>query len=169
MDNLFMGVKMILATSMNREDYNEKRGWEIPENEKGMEKDPGFLVEYIDGGKPNTDFSKNYVSWSPKEVFDKSYRKIENGEVSFSQAVELLKKGKAVSRKGWNGKNMFLYLVPADSYVPQTGVAKDVWKNKKVPYGAYIAMKTAQGNVVPWLASQTDLLSDDWGVVIPTK
>lgn len=169
MDNLFMGVKMVLATPMNREEYNEKRGWEIPENEKGMEKDQGMMVEYIDGGKANTDFSEHYVSWSPKEVFEKAYRKVEDGAMSFSQALEVLRKGKAISRSGWNGKSMFLYLVPANNYAPQTGVAKDVWKNKKVPYGAYIAMKTAQGNVVPWLASQTDVLSDDWGIVNPTK
>lgn len=55
---------------------------------------------------------------------------------------------------------------PSGAYSPRTEVAKSlVNKNGLVEYGAYIAMKTAQGNVVPWLASQTDLLAEDWCVV----
>jgi Protein of unknown function (DUF2829) len=82
----------------------------------------------------------------------------------FGQALELLKVGKAVARMGWNGKGMFLYLVPANTYPAQTDVAKTMI-GESVDYGAYIAMKTAQGNVVPWLASQTDILAEDWVVV----
>jgi hypothetical protein len=86
--------------------------------------------------------------------------------MNFSQALTELKDNQCVSRSGWNGKNMFLYLVPANSYPAQTGAAKRYWgEDGLVPYGAYIAMKTAQGNVVPWLASQTDILADDWGIV----
>lgn len=77
---------------------------------------------------------------------------------------------------------MFLYYVPANKYPAQTKVAKQYWSDKQppqssdpmceaspimVPYGAYIAMKTAQENVVPWLASQTDVLADDWMVLPP--
>ena len=60
---------------------------------------------------------------------------------------------------------MFLYYVPAASYPPSTSIAKDTFNGEDVPYGAYIAMKTAQGNVVPWLASQTDVLAEDWVIV----
>ena len=81
--------------------------------------------------------------------------------MNFGLALESLKQGKAVCRSGWNGKNMFLYLVPGNEYPAQTEVAK-TQIGDTVTYGAYIAMKTAQGNVVPWLASQTDVLSDDW-------
>lgn len=85
---------------------------------------------------------------------------------NFSEALEDLKKGRAVSRSGWNGKHMFLYLVPEGSYPARTDVAKSYFgENSFVPYGAYIAMKTAQENVVPWLASQTDILADDWDIV----
>jgi len=59
---------------------------------------------------------------------------------------------------------MFLYHVPANEYPAVTDIAKDEFGDK-VPYGAYIAMKTAQNNVVPWLASQTDMLADDWEIV----
>ena len=83
--------------------------------------------------------------------------------LNFGQAIALLKEGHQVARQGWNGKGMFLYYVPANAYPAQTGVAKAYWgEDAKVPYGAYIAMKTAQGNVVPWLASQTDVLAEDW-------
>ncbi|MES5883182.1 MW1434 family type I TA system toxin [Bacillus cereus group sp. MG21] len=70
-----------------------------------------------------------------------------------------------IARKGWNGKGMYLYHVPANEYPPTTPMAKKEFGGKNVPYGAYIAMKTAQGNVVPWLASQTDLLADDWVIL----
>lgn len=83
--------------------------------------------------------------------------------MNFGQALEILKSGGKVARSGWNGKGMFLYHVPANAYPAQTEVAKKEWgENSLVPYGAYIAMKTVQGNVVPWLASQTDVLAEDW-------
>ena len=89
-----------------------------------------------------------------------------NGSLNFGNAIVFLKEGKKLARKGWNGKGMFLYYVPAASYPAMTDVAKaEFGENGMVPYGAYIAMKTAQGNVVPWLASQTDMLSDDWIIV----
>ena len=81
-------------------------------------------------------------------------------------AVKQMQNGAKLARAGWNGKGMFLYYVPADSYPARTAVAKEQWgENALVPYGAYVAMKTAQGNVVPWLASQTDLLATDWEIV----
>lgn len=85
--------------------------------------------------------------------------------MDFSDALLALKQGGAVARSGWNGKGMFLYLVPAPEkgYPAQTGVAKMFFgENALVPYGAYLAMKTADGIVVPWLASQTDILAEDW-------
>lgn len=94
--------------------------------------------------------------------------------MNFGQALEALKSGERVARSGWNGKGMFLYYVPSNSYPAQTEAARAYFVDKQpprpensvsailVPYGAYIAMKTAQDNVVPWLASQTDVLADDW-------
>ncbi len=85
--------------------------------------------------------------------------------MNFGQAIEALKQRKKVARKGWNGKGMFLYYVPSASYPPSTDIAKEAFSGQDVPYGVYIAMKTAQGNVVPWLASQTDVLAEDWEVI----
>lgn len=88
--------------------------------------------------------------------------------LNFGQAIEALKQGAKVARKGWNGKGMFLYYVPANLYPASgntLGTMKGVFKDDMVPYGAYIAMKTAQDNVVPWLASQSDVLAEDWIVI----
>ena len=87
-----------------------------------------------------------------------------NESLTFGEAIDSMKQGKKVARAGWNGKGMYLYYVPADTYKTTTAIAKAEFGDE-VEYGAYIAMKTAQGNVVPWLASQTDMLGDDWQVV----
>ncbi len=71
--------------------------------------------------------------------------------MTFGIAVEQLKRGNKVSRKGWNGKGMYLELQTPD-------------ENSKMTL-PYIWMWTACGNRVPWLASQTDVLADDWDVV----
>ena len=67
----FIGTKSVLATTMTRGEYNHYRGWQIPENEDPSEQ--GYLVEYVDGGKPNDDRHAGYISWSPRDVFEKSY------------------------------------------------------------------------------------------------
>lgn len=83
---------------------------------------------------------------------------------SLGFALEVLKNGGKVARRGWNGKGMYLYYVPENQYPAVTDIAREEF-GEMVPYGAYIAMKTAQGNIVPWLASQTDVLAEDWEVV----
>ena len=73
MSDLYIGTKMINAEPMTRAAYNVFRGWELPADENGD--DEGYLVEYLDGGRPNTTTHAGYVSWSPKEQFDNAYRK----------------------------------------------------------------------------------------------
>lgn len=86
--------------------------------------------------------------------------------MTFGDAIAALKDGHRVVRSGWNGKGMFLYYVPEGAYPARTEVAKKEWGDDAlVPYQAYIAMKTVQGTVVPWLASQTDMLAEDWAVL----
>lgn len=160
----YIGTKRINAEPMTRAAYNLFRGWELPKDENGD--DAGYLVEYIDGGAANTTTYKGYVSWSPKDVFERAYKPVDG--MTFGMALEALKAGERVARAGWNGKGMFLYYVPAAAYPAQRnkfGTMIGVFPDDMVPYGAYIAMKTAQNNVVPWLASQTDMLADDWAVV----
>ncbi|WP_416333203.1 hypothetical protein [Acinetobacter sp. ACNIH2] len=68
----YVGTKSVLATTMTRGEYNDYRGWQIPENEDPTEQ--GYLVEYVDGGKPNDERHAGYISWSPKDVFEQSYK-----------------------------------------------------------------------------------------------
>lgn len=160
----FFGTKQVSATPMTRLAYNQYRGLELPADEDGD--DLGFLVEYHDGGQQNHPDHKGYISWSPADVFKRAYQA--SGSMSFGHAIEALKAGHKVARAGWNGKKMFLYHVPAASYPAQrntAGTMLGVFPDDMVPYGAYIAMKTAQDNVVPWLASQTDMLANDWAIV----
>ena len=64
--------------------------------------------------------------------------------MDFGKALTALRAGRLVQREGWNGKGMFLYFVPGSEFID---------------------MRTAQGDCVPWLASQTDLLAEDWQIV----
>ena len=158
MSETYIGTKLIKAEVMTRAEYNAFRGWELPTDENGA--DEGYLVEYLDGGKPNTTTHAGYVSWSPKEQFDNAYRKTSG--MPFGLAVEAVKKGKKIARAGWNGKGMFLiYIFPYinDQY---TVIEKDGIVGTLAPY---LAMKTADNQLVPWLASQTDILADDWVIV----
>ncbi len=85
---------------------------------------------------------------------------------TFGQAIEAMKNGFKVARKGWNGKGMFAYLVPANSYPAQTGVAKSHFgEGAMVPYREYLALKTAQGDVATWAPSGSDALAEDWQLV----
>lgn len=153
----YIGVKLINAKPMNRQEYNDFRGWTLPNDEDGS--DEGFLVEYVDGGKANTEQYAGYVSWSPKSVFENAYRDIDG--MSFGLAVELLKRGAEVARSGWNGKGMWLALIGTGDYQIEEGALYG-YENSLLPW---IGMKTVDNKFVPWLASQTDILADDWVVV----
>jgi hypothetical protein len=161
--NRFIGTKIILAVAMTRASYNDFRGWPLPDDEDGQ--DAGYLVEYCDGGKPNVASHAGYVSWSPEEQFDNAYRPCD--AMTFGLAVEALKRGEAVARSGWNGKGMFVYLVPANAYPAQTGVAKAHFGDGAlVPYNAYLALKGVDGAVSTWAPSVSDALAEDWQIVI---
>lgn len=165
----YIGTKILKAKPMTRAAYNDFRRWPLPANENGA--DEGYLVEYLDGGKPNTDTHFGYVSWSPKEQFDKAYRRTD--AMTFGDAIVMLKAGHKVARAGWNGKGMWLSLSG-----PLQGRAVGADESWSVNIRIYarqfdgatvlpsIAMKTADGSIlVGWLASQTDILAEDWRVV----
>jgi len=86
--------------------------------------------------------------------------------MNFGDALVALKSGQKVAREGWNGKAMFLFLVPGSQFQvnrpPLLGIYPE---GTVINYHAHIDMKTAQDTVVPWLASQTDVLADDWQIV----
>lgn len=166
----YIGVKVINAKPMTRAEYNVFRGWQLPADENGD--DAGFLVEYTDGGRGNTDHYAGYVSWSPADVFDRAYR-VTTG-MTFGLALEALKLGHKVARAGWNGKGMWLALSCADG--PRQVRDDKFWSPHNSAFareqGGFatvlpsITMKTATNEILMgWLASQTDMLSEDWEIV----
>ena len=101
---------------------------------------------------------------------------------SFGQALKSIQRGRLVARQGWNGKGMFIFQRPEDS-LPTNIIVNQVkslpesfkrWvsdnygasESDKIKFTAYLCMKTADGTVVNgWLASQTDMLANDWMIV----
>lgn len=136
---------------MTQDYYGTKRITAWHEARDGKE---GYAVKYSDG----------YTSWSPKEVFEEAYQPLT--ALSFGHAIVALKSGLKVARAGWNGKGMFLFLVNGSTFkvnrAPLLGIYPE---GTEIQYHAHIDMKTAQGYVVPWLASQPDMLADDWQIV----
>jgi hypothetical protein len=144
-------------------------GTKIIQAEEGV--DPktgeiGYKVVYKDG----------YTSWSPKSAFEEAYRLTDG--LTFGLALEALKKGHKVSRKGWNGKGMWLSLsgsldgtlIEAEKFWSKNNMDFAIENGGKALVLPAITMKTvnAQGRVgilMGWLASQTDMLSDDWEIV----
>ena len=86
--------------------------------------------------------------------------------MNFGQAIELLKQGKRIARKGWNGKGMFLLYVPSEKWGIIDKIGLGIPKGNLL---SWIGMKTADGKFVPWLASQTDILAEDWKLVDATN
>ena len=86
--------------------------------------------------------------------------------MDFSEALHRLKCGDRVARSGWNGKGMFVFLVTGSNFrvnrKPLLGIYPE---GTEISYRSHIDMKTADGSVVPWVASQTDLLATDWETV----
>lgn len=151
----YIGTKTLMAVATTLGDYNAHRGWTIPEDE-----DPeteGYLVEYPDG----------YQSWSPKAQFEEAYQS--DGNYSFGHAMWLMERGARVSRAGWNGKNMFLFLVQGSTFkVNREPLLSILGEGTMVNYHGHVDMKTADGIIVPWLCSQTDMQAHDWGIVPDT-
>lgn len=176
MSQQYIGTKQVNALAMNRGEYNAFRGWQLPDDEDGS--DAGYLVEYLDGGKPNTPHYAGYVSWSPKAQFDAAYRPTDG--MTFGLALEALKAGQRVARAGWNGKDMWLSLSCTPGGTAAAGsreiAAENFWSDNNSEYARQnggsavvlpcITMKTATGEILMgWLASQTDMLAEDWEIV----
>ena len=123
---------------------------DCPDTLAGMKAD-GYRIIYPDG----------YESWSPKDVFEASYR--ETSGMSFGLAIEAAKMGKKIARSGWNGKNQYVELASCISYKNSAGeivnVEHDAIGNKA------LAFVGTSGVQMGWLASQADMLADDWKIV----
>ena len=158
----FIGTKIINAKPMTRLEYNQFRGWELPADENGD--DEGFLVEYIDGGKANTAEYVGYVSWSPKDVFERAYRPTQG--MTFGEAIEALKTGQKVARAGWNGKGMFLFLVPGSTFKVNRPPLMGIYpEGTEINYRPHVDLKGVDGSVSTWNPTCNDVLAEDWEIV----
>lgn len=149
----FLGIKLIEAEQMTSEEYNEKVR---PFVYSGEDK-RGYKVVYDDG----------YDDWSPKDVFEKAYRRIDN--LTFGLAIEALKEGNKVAREGWNGKGMFV--------VYQKGYPQGVLCNKQTAEvwglnegdlfvcNSYLQIKNVNGSHSMWVPSINDCLAEDWQII----
>lgn len=84
--------------------------------------------------------------------------------MKFGEALEAVKEGKLIARSGWNGKGMFVFQRPEDWL--STDMIVNKVKSLMIKFCSYLCMKDANDNIVNgWLASQSDMLADDWMVV----
>lgn len=130
---------------MTHDAYSTKRVTAWPQERDGV---AGVAIKYQDG----------YQSWCPQATFARDYQPIT--AMSFGHAIHALKQGKRVARAGWNGKSMWLLLI--NDWTIHQLYAHEV--DGLLPL-SWIGMKTADGGFVPWLASQTDVLAEDWLIV----
>ena len=122
-----------------------KNGWEIRNKREGYE------VVYEDG----------YNSWSPKEVFEGAYRRTDG--LNFGLALEACKMGKKIARAGWNEKGQYVELGRNFRY--DTCDGKEQWTFHEDIDGMSLVFVGTRGTQVGWLASQADMLADDWHIV----
>ena len=167
----YRNQSVVEARKMKRGEYNAFRGWVLPVNESAD--DLGWLVINKSVSKRNVAGYEGYVSWLPEEAFEEIYEEIyeeikpTHDGFFFGQALRQLALGDCVQRYGWNGKGMHLFLVDGDAvnqalynYLDDPDNTKN---NTRVRDAIY--MLTADNQLVPWVASQTDLLAEDWVVV----
>lgn len=138
----YIGVKMVSAKPMTYHKFQEFKGLSCT-----RENSEGYIVYYPDG----------YIIWCPKEQFEVANRL--TSAMPFGWAIEAAKKGCKIARAGWNGKGMWVK-VSNCSGKEWTNAAEEIFMHE-----SYLYMKTVQNTVIPWLASQADVLADDWQIV----
>ena len=157
----FIGTKVVKAEPMTMEEAQKVLGREI---KPATVEEDGYLVEYKDG----------YKSWSPKSVFEDAYREV--GSVNFGGAIDLLKAGLAVRRKGWNCKGLFIVkqvpshitgdIIPNMQSLPQS--AKNILMSRENPHIDYtnqMLIVNPDGRADSWVPSVSDVFAEDWEVV----
>ena len=111
----------------------------------------GYRVQYKDG----------YLSWSPKAVFEEAYR--ETNGMGFGWAIEAAKMGEKIARAGWNGKNQYVELATCVSY--KNAATEIVNVDHQNIGNKALAFVGTSGVQLGWLASQADMLANDWYIV----
>ena len=157
----YIGTKVVKAEPMTITEAQKVIGREL--KPATLEED-GYLVEYKD----------RYKSWSPRSMFEETYREV--GSVNFGGAIDLLKAGLAVRRKGWNGKGLFIVkqvpahitgdIIPNMQSLPQS--AKNILMSRENPHIDYtnqMLIINPDGRADSWVPSVSDVFAEDWEVV----
>jgi len=150
----YIRCHIVKACPMTRGEYDKAHGRSTPRFDNPAE--AGYCVSYPYG----------YEVWFQKTQFEVSSRPVDN--MTFGQAIEAMKQGKKVARKGWNG--MYLWLLPATEvkkeWCHDPRLIEAMGKRETLPCLGSVRMFTATKEVLTgWLASQTDMLSEDWCIV----
>lgn len=155
----YIGTKIVQAEPAHRfwmpdgekviVSYSEDRPQKVAD---AVACDNGYKVVYQPDG---------YESWSPADVFEAAYRRTDG--MNFGLAIEAAKMGKKISRKGWNGKGQYVELGRNFRY--NTCDGKDQWTFHEDIDGTALVFVGTRGVQVGWLASQADMLADDWYIV----
>ena len=156
MSKKFISVKEVALKPMSYRDFLKKSK---DNTVKSIKPDiQGYIVTYQNG----------YQSWMPEAILkEEHYEPLE--AFSFSTALYFLKKGRKVARKGWNGKGMYIYMQEGTKSVTEmrnNHLDHILERDGSVEILPHIDMKSADDRlVIGWLASQTDMLSEDWVLV----
>jgi hypothetical protein len=132
-----------------------------------LEADGGWLsVEEVHGGEGQRFESLDDVGQFIAERQRDAEQPVMVPSMGFGAALHGLKAGAKVTRAGWNGKGMFLYLVPGSTFEVNRPPLLGIYEaGTQISYLPHIDLRTADGSCVPWAASQADLLAQDWSVI----
>ena len=160
----YIGTKTVAAELMSVAEAEKILGKKIDLSKHEGETE-GYLIMYPDG----------YKSFSPKSVFEKSYRPVVG--MNFGHAIEALRAGKCLRRSGWNGKGMFIckqipatlegMVIPKLQNLPQS--AKDIILARegtpKIAYTNQMLIIHPDGRADSWVPSVSDVFAEDWEIV----
>lgn len=158
----YIATKIVEAVPMRLGQFHDTHpGQSFP----GNREDEGYCVIY-----PQIGEKKPYHGWCPKSQFEAQNQDPRKG-MTFGHALEMLKIGKKVARAGWNGKGMYLWVLPGAN-VPADWCKEPHLKSLAEANGGHVEclpsvrMFTADHKVLTgWLASQTDMFATDWVLV----
>ena len=154
----YIRCHIVEAKSCTLDEWEQETGrtWNEPDRPRTEE---GYKCDYPSG----------YSGWCPKVEFEKVSRLIDG--MTFGMAIEAMKLGKKVARAGWNGKGMYVWIMPGSTVKDCKTITDPHLKaideaEGEIRFLGSVRMRTATGDVLTgWLASQTDMLSDDWQIV----
>lgn len=154
----YIGTKIIEAEPAYRCSGRGGNFWVSKSDVKDIQDwvtiEEGYEVRYPDG----------YTSWSPKDVFEEAYRRTDG--LTFGLAIEAAKKGHKIARRGWNGKNQYVELATDISYTDTRGAVINAKHDAIGSLTFAFAFVATSGVQLGWLASQADMLADDWQIVL---